>query len=133
MLAVTLIAITLQIFFGGLVAGTATYSATAVGITSVSGLIAALSTAGGPALLIHASLGVLILLMGIGTTFIALRYHKRSVTVTTLLGLLSISLAVLGGYLWSSSDFTNVAALPLMGNAATGAYAFLFLSLYYTK
>jgi len=133
MLAVTLIAITFQIFFGGAVAGTATYPTTSVSITSVSGLISALSSAGGPILLIHASLGVLILLMGIGTTFVALRYHKRSVTATTLLGLLSIILAVVGGYLWSSSDFTNTGAIPLMGNAATGAYAFLFLSLYYTK
>jgi len=133
MLAVILFAITLQTLLGGAVSGIATYPATTVSITSIGGLVSALSSAGGPALLFHASLGVLIFLMGVGAALAALRYHKRSVIATTTLGLAMITLAMTGGFLWASSDFTNTVGVTLMGSMATFAYAFLFLALYYTK
>jgi len=133
MLAVILFAITVQILLGGAVSGIATYPTTAVSITSIGGLISALSSAGGPALLFHATLGVFIFLMGIGIAFVSLRHHRRSVTAMAIVGLTTISLAMIGGYLWASSDFTNTGTMTLMGSMATFAYAFLFLTLYFTK
>ena len=71
--------------------------------------------------------------MGIGVAFSSLRYHKRSVTIMAALDLVTISLALAGGFLWASSDFSNTGAVTLMGSMATIAYAFLFLTLYFTK
>jgi hypothetical protein len=133
MLSVILVAVTVQILLGGAVSGIATYPSKPVRIDSVGGLISAISSAGGPALLLHATLGVLIFVMGIGVAFSSLRYHKRSVTIMAALDLVTISLALAGGFLWASSDFSNTGAVTLMGSMATIAYAFLFLTLYFTK
>ncbi len=133
MLAVILLAITVQILLGGAVSGIASYPTTAVSITSLGGLVSALSSAGGPALLLHATLGVFIFLIGIGIAFASLRYHNRKVSVMAALGLVTISLALVGGFLWALSDFTNTGAMTLMGSMATFAYAVLFLTLYFTK
>ena len=104
-----------------------------VSIGSIGSLLSAMWSAAGATIMIHALWGLLVLLMAIGTTPIALRYHKRSVTATSVLALVSMVLAVLGGLVWAASDFSNGGGIALIVNGALGAYAFFFLALYYTK
>jgi len=130
MLVVTLLLITLQIALGEIVGAVATYPSTAVPITSLGGLISALLTAAGPIVLVHVANALLILVAGIGSFALALRYHKRSVTISAVLSLVSIVVAVLGGYIFAVSDFANGGGILLMVNGALAAYALLFITLY---
>src|SRR5271157_1216836 len=90
MLVVTLVAMTLQVVFGFIVGGVANYPTSTTNIGSIGDLLSAMWSAAGPSIFLHASWGVLVVLMGLGTTVIARRYSKRNVTTTTLLGLLSL-------------------------------------------
>jgi hypothetical protein len=133
MLVVSLVIVIVQVFFGEVVSGSATYPAASVQLNSIGDLITAMNSAAGPALLVHAFFGILVLLSVLGTAVIAVRYHKRSVTVSALLSLVSVVLAVLGGYVWASSDFSNPGGVILMVNGALGTFGMLFVTLYYTK
>ena len=130
MLVVTLVMATLQFAFGEIGSSTANYPTTVE--SSVAGYVAALLAAS-PALLLHAMWGILLLLAAIGTTAMSLRRHKRSLTTSSLLGLVSSLIAVLGGYLWVSSGFSNAGGIIMMVNGGIGLYAFYFIALYFTK
>jgi uncharacterized protein YybS (DUF2232 family) len=133
MLAATLILLTLQVVLGEAVAIIANYPAAPVAIGSVGSLLSAMWSAAGSALIIHAFLGVLVVLAAIWTTIVAVHYHRRSVSTTTALALVSLLLAIIGGFIWVSSGFANGGGMDLMQNAALAAYVFLFLALYFTK
>jgi uncharacterized protein YybS (DUF2232 family) len=132
MLAAVLVAVTLQVVLGEEVSFIANYPVTPVANGSIGSLLSAMWSAAGPSLIIHAFLGVLVVLIGIWTTVVALRYHKRSVTATAVLALVSLVIAILGGFIWASSDFANELGTTLMQNAALVAYVFLLLALYFT-
>lgn len=133
MVTVSLVVIIVQLFFGEIVSAVATYPATPVQLNSIGDVITAMNSAAGAVLLIHAFFGLIVFLTVLGTTVTAVRYHKRSVTRAAVLSLVSIVLAVLGGYIWASSDFSNGGGILLMVNGALAAFGFLFLTLYYTK
>jgi hypothetical protein len=130
MIVVTLVMATFQFMFGEIGSFTASYPATVGG--SIFGYLSALMSAS-PVLAIHALWGILLFIAAIGTTVLSYKAHKRSVTTSSLLGLVSTIIAVLGGYLWVSSAFTNGGGILLMVNGAIGLYAFYFIALYYTK
>lgn len=133
MITVSLIVIIVQLFFGEIVSAVAVYPATAVQLNSIGDILSAMNTAAGPILLVHAFFGLFVFLAVLGTTVTALRYHKRSVTRSAVLSLVSIIVALLGGYVWASSDFSNGGGILLMVNGALAAFGLLFLTLYYTK
>ncbi len=133
MITVSLVVIIVQVFFGEIVSAAAVYPSTPVQLNSVGDIISAMNSAAGPVLLVHAFFGILVFLSVLGTTVAAVRYHKRSVTRAAALSLVSIVVALLGGYLWASSDFSNGAGILLMVNGALAAFGLLFLTLYYTK
>jgi hypothetical protein len=130
MIVVTLVMATLQFMFGEIGSFTASYPSSVGG--SVLGYLTALMSAS-PVLAIHALWGILLFIAAIGTTVLSFRAHKRSVTTSSALGLISTIIAVLGGYIWVSSTFSNGGGILLMVNGAIGLYAFYFIALYYTK
>lgn len=133
MITVSIVTIIVQLFFGEIVSAVAVYPTTSVQLNSVGDIISAMNSAAGSVLLVHAFFGLFVFLSVLGTTVVALRYHKRSVTRAAILSLLSIVIALLGGYLWASSDFSNGGGILLMVNGALAAFGLLFLTLYYTK
>jgi len=133
MITVSLVVMIVQLFFGEIVSAVAVYPATSVQLNSFGDIISAMSSAAGAILLVHAFFGLIVFLSVLGTTVVALRYHKRSVTTAAVLSLVSTVLAVLGGYVWASSDFSNGGGILLMVNGALAAFGLLFLTLYYTK
>lgn len=133
MIVVSLVVIVLQVFFGEIVSIVVDYPTTPVQLNSIGDVISAMNSAGGTVLLVHGFFGLFVFLSVLGTTVSAVRYHKRSVTRAAVLSLVSIIVAVLGGYVWASSDFSNGGGILLMVNGALAAFGLLFLTLYYTK
>jgi hypothetical protein len=133
MFAATLVALTLQVFFGLYVGGVANYPATPVSIGSTGALLSAMSSAAGTAIFLHAFWGVLVVLMGIGTVVIARRYESGRVTVSSLAGVLSLLIALLGGLLFAASDFANGVGILLMVTGAIAAYVFLILAFFFSR
>src|SRR5208337_135690 len=133
MLAVTLIALTLQVLIGLYVGGEANYPVTPANIGSIGGILSAMSSAAGPAILLHAFWGVLVLLMGIGTAVIARRFQNASVTISSFAGLFSLLIALLGGLVFAVSDFASGAGILFMVIGAIASYAFLLLTFYFTR
>ena len=133
MLVATLVLISLQVALGEIVGAVANYPTTAVPINSIGALFSAMYSAAGPMIFVHASNGILILLVSIGNVILSRRYHKRSETTSTIAGLVSVAVALIGGYLLAVSDFTNFGGVLLMINSALASYAFFFIALYYTK
>jgi hypothetical protein len=96
----------------------------------------ALQSVGWPAPLaiVHAVGGILILLLALGIVVVAFRRTKsRSVRVTSLLGLIAVLSAVVGGYLFVFSGFLANGNSAQMGGSFIGAYAANFLVLYFSK
>jgi hypothetical protein len=88
---------------------------------------------GGLFLIWHGMEGFLILLSAIGVLVVSLRYRRRSVKVGAALGLITVVVAGLGGYLFVLSGFSAGGNSMQMGGGFIGAYAFYFITLYYTK
>jgi hypothetical protein len=87
----------------------------------------------GPFLLLHGMLGFLVLLSAIGVLAVSFRFHRRSVRIAAVLGLVFIIVAGLGGYLFVLSGFSAGGSSMQMGGAFLGAFAMYFILLYYTK
>jgi len=105
-------------------------------VNGIGGALQSLGSTGGisPITLFHAMEGVAILLISIGIAVAAFRRSRlRSVRVTSLLGLLFVISAVVGGYLFVFSGFLNNANSAQMGGSFIGTYAMNFLVLYYSK
>ena len=64
---------------------------------------------------------------------ISLRRDRRSVKVGALIGLITVVFAALGGYLFVLSGFGDGGNSMQMGGSFIGAYAFYFITLWYTK
>jgi len=87
----------------------------------------------GPFLLWHGMEGFLILLSAVGVLVVSLRYKRRSVKIGAALGLITVLVAGLGGYLFVLSGFSNGGSSMQMGGTFEAAFAFYFITLYYTK
>jgi cytochrome bd-type quinol oxidase subunit 2 len=110
----TVIVVAIQVVLGFAAGGITVYPATSSSFSSISDFFSALSTAGGPVLLIHAAFGVLVFLTALVTGIRAIRHPKRLVKIASVLGLIFVLVALLGGILWSTSDFANQAGPGLM-------------------
>lgn len=104
-------------------------------VKGFGGAFQALESAGpGPLAVYHAVEGVLVLLLSIGIAAAAFRKSKsRGIRVASVLGLLAVAAAALGGYWFLFSGFVNNGNSAQMGGAFIGAYAMNFLVLYYSK
>jgi len=87
----------------------------------------------GPILVWHAFEGGLLLILSLLVLALSLRKKPRSVLVCSLLGLLMIVSATIGGILFVLSGFQANPSSAQMGGSFIGAYAFYFLELYYAK
>jgi hypothetical protein len=129
MTAGTVIAVAIQVVLGFTAAGIAVYPATSSGFGSIGGFFSALSTAGGPVLLIHAGLGIVVFAAALVTGVTAIRHPKRLVKITSVLGLIFVLVALTGGALWSTSDF-SIQAGPFLMTFAGPAALILFIVAY---
>ena len=127
----TLILLSLQAWTGDFVNVFVTTSPTPVQ-QSFSGFLGAVSAAG-PFLVWHMAEGVLILLSAVGVLGVSLRYDRRSVRIGALLGLITVLVAALGGYLYVLSGYNDGGSSMQMGGSFIGAYALYFITLWYTK
>lgn len=95
---------------------------------------ALLSAGPGPLALWHGIEGLLVVLLSIGIAVSAFRRTKsRSIRIVSTLGLVSVVVAALGGYLFVLSGFLNNGNSAQMGGSFLAAYAMNFLVLYYSK
>ena len=101
----------------------------------IGGAAQSLQAAGpGPLAIFHGIAGVLVLFLSIGIVVSAFRKSKAtSLRVVSLLALISVVVAALGGYLFVFSGFLDNGNSAQMGGAYLGAYAMTFLVLYYSK
>jgi len=88
---------------------------------------------GGLFLIWHGMEGFLILLLAVGVLVVSLRYRRRSVKIGAALGLITVVVAGLGGYLFVLSGFSSGGTSMQMGGTFEMAFAFYFITLYYTK
>jgi hypothetical protein len=104
-------------------------------VAGVGGAVSALLSAGpGPLAIYHAVEGVVVLLLAVGVVSVAFtRSKSRGVRVTSLLALISVASAAIGGYLFLFSGFTANGNSAQMGGSFIAAYALNFLVLYYAK
>jgi hypothetical protein len=104
-------------------------------VNGMGGAITALSSAGpGPVAIFHGVEGVVVIILSIGVAVTAfVRSKSGGVRITSLLALLFIISAAVGGYLFVFSGFTNNAYSAQMGGSFIGGYAMDFLVLYYCK
>jgi hypothetical protein len=128
----TLILLSLQGWTGDFVNVFVTTSAATNVNQSIGGFFQAVVN-GGPFLIWHGMEGFLILLSAIGVMVVSLRYHRRSVKIGAVLGLITVLVSGLGGYLFVLSGYTAGGNTMQMGGSFEGAYALYFITLYYTK
>lgn len=128
----TLIALTVQGWFGDTVNIFLIPTSPATVEQSASGLFQAITNIG-PVLLIHASIGILILALSSIVLAFSLRSKPRNVQIPAILGLIMVISAAIGGVLFVLSGFSNGGNSAQMGGSYIGAYAFYFIELYYTK
>ena len=131
-IAVTLVLLSLQAWTGDFVNIFITTSASTGVQQSLQGFFAAIFGEG-PFLIWHALEGILIFLSAVGVLVVSLLYSRRSVKVGALLALFFVVVAGLGGYLFVLSGFTDGGSSMQMGGSFLGAYAFYFITLWYTK
>jgi len=127
----TLVLLTLQAWTGDFVNVFVTTSPSTVQ-QSIGGFFNAVSGQG-PFLIWHTYEGILIVLSSIGVLVVSLRYSKRNVKLGAILGLLTVLSAGIGGYYFVLSGFSGGGNSMQMGGSFIGAYAFYFITLWYTK
>ena len=101
-------------------------------INSLGGFARALQQAG-LAETFHASLGFSILAVSVVVLVLSLTQKQTSVRIASILALIAVVSAVVGGLLFVFSGFTDNGSSAQMGGSFIGAYAFYFLELYFTK
>lgn len=99
---------------------------------SIDGVILA-ATATGPTLLIHATVGLILLFLAIIVFAASVRGKPRNIQVPATIGLLMVIFALAGGVMFVLSGFTNNGASAQMGLTYILAYASFFTELYYAK
>jgi len=126
----TLLLLTLQSWLGDFVNVFVTTSSTSA--VSFSDFTQALVNQG-PALVVHALVGFLVFLSGVGVLVVSLRRGDRRVKITAALALLAVVSAGVGGILFVLSGFSAGGSSMQMGGSFVAAYALYFIALYYTK
>jgi hypothetical protein len=82
----------------------------------------------------HAIEGIVLVLLAIAVLVISFAWSRsRGVRIFSVVGLLSMLSAALGGYLFVNSGFGDGGSSAQMGGSFLGAFASYFLVLYYTK
>ena len=99
---------------------------------SFNGILQAIENIG-PILVIHAFIGLAILAFSIIVLGFSLKNKPRNVQVPSILGLVMVVLALIGGVLFVLSGFSAGGNSAQMGVGFIGAYAFYFIELYYAK
>jgi hypothetical protein len=131
-IVLTLVLLTVQGWLGD----TANLFAAPTTPVTVNGSLAGLLTAiinDGLILIIHAFTGILILALAVTVLAFSLKSKPRNVQVPSILGLVSVVSAIIGGTLFVLSGFTNNGVSAEMGGSFIGAYAFYFIELFYAK
>ena len=128
----TLIALTVQGWFGDTVNIFLIPTTPTSVEQSASGLFQAITNIG-PVLLIHASIGIMILALASIVLALSLKSKPRNVQIPAILGLFMVVSAAIGGVFFVLSGFSNGGNSAQMGGSYIGAYAFYFIELYYTK
>jgi len=128
LLGFTLALVTLQGSTGGYIAGSGNFPTAVGGSASV---VASALAAGPPVVTWHGFEAVLIVLLALAVAVFSFRYPKGSVRIFAVLSLVAAIVAATGGYLIVSAG--DPAGDALMGNGFIGTYAFLFMTLYFTK
>jgi len=133
MTVVNLVLLSVQAYTGDAVNLFGAFPAGAV--SSFGQFFSSLLSAGpGPLALWHGVAGLLVVLLSIGIAVSAFRRTKsRSLRIVSLLALLSVASAAVGGYLFVFSGYLNNAYSSQMGGSFIAAYAMNFLALYYSK
>ncbi len=132
LIVATLIALTVQGWFGDTVNIFLIPTTPTTVEQSANGLFLAITNIG-PVLLIHASIGILILALASIVLAFSLKSKPRNVKIPAILGLVMVISAAIGGVFFVLSGFSNGGNSAQMGGSYIGAYAFYFIELYYAK
>jgi hypothetical protein len=82
----------------------------------------------------HAIEGIVLLLLAVAVLVLSFTWSRsRGVRIWSVVGLLSMLAAALGGYLFVNSGFGDGGSSAQMGGSFIGAFTSYFLVLYYTK
>ncbi len=129
LLALTLVLTTIQGVIGGPLAGGVGGGFQIASSASFGAVLSAILGSSG-LLIFHAFEGALILVLAIAVAVFSFRYRGRNVRTFGVLSLVAALVAFIGGYLHIGG---SQAGGPIMGEAFIATYAFLFMTLYYTK
>ena len=132
LIVLTLVLLTVQGWFGDTVNLFAVPTSPVTVEASASGLLTAIVN-DGPTLIIHTFTGIVILVLSVTVLGFSLRSKPRSIRAPSILGLVMVVSAIIGGTLFVLSGFTNNGVSAQMGGSFIGAYAFYFIELYYAK
>ncbi|HZY47719.1 MAG TPA: hypothetical protein VFE96_07990 [Candidatus Bathyarchaeia archaeon] len=132
LLVLTLIFLTIQGWFGDTVNLFAVPSGPVTVDASLGSILTAVVNVG-PTLIIHAFIGLAILALALVVLTFSLKSKPRSVQIPSILGLIMVISAIIGGTLFVLSGFSNNGVSAQMGGSFIGAYAFYFIELYYAK
>jgi hypothetical protein len=132
LIVLTLVFLTVQGWFGDTVNLFAVPTTPVTVDASIGGLLTAVIN-DGPVLIIHAFNGILILALAVTVLALSLKSKPRSVQVPSILGLVMVVSAIIGGILFVLSGFANNGVSAQMGGSFIGAYAFYFIELYYAR
>jgi hypothetical protein len=100
---------------------------------SLAGFATAVSAVG-PLSIIHVLNACLLLILGIIVVIMTFKRTKsKGAKISSILGVLFILSAMMGGVLFVLSGFSNNAYSAQMGGSFIAAYAAYFIVLYYTK
>src|SRR5712692_1344348 len=105
LIVLTLVALTAQGWFGDTVNLFSSFPTGTVE-SSASGVLSAVLNAG-PTLIIHSFIGIVILALSVAVLAFSLKSKPRSVQVPSILGLVMVVSALIGGVLFVLSGFTN--------------------------
>jgi len=129
LLALTLVLTTIQGVIGGPLAGGVGGGFQIASSASFSAVLSAILGSSG-LLIFHAFEGLAIFLLAIAVAGTSFRYGGRGVRVFGVLSLIAALVAIVGGYIHIGG---SPAGGPIMGEAFIATYAFLFMTLYYTR
>jgi hypothetical protein len=132
LIVLVLVLLTVQGWFGDTVNLFAVPAGPVTVEASASGLLTA-TVNDGAVLIIHAFIGIVILVLSVTVLAFSLKSKPRNVQVPSILGLVMVVSAIIGGTLFVLSGFTNNGVSAQMGGSFIGAYAFYFIELYYAK
>ena len=132
LIVLTIVLLTVQGWFGDTVNLFAVPNSPVTVEASASGLLTA-TVNDGAVLIIHAFIGIVILVLSVTVLAFSLKSKPRNVQVPSILGLVMVVSAIIGGTLFVLSGYTNNGVSAQMGGSFIGAYAFYFIELYYAK